>query len=44
MNMLGRAGATGETVDLIIELTVKNKMSLRCRKKGTFFEFFSSDV
>ena len=34
----------GYSIDLIIKLTVKNKMSLRCSEKEKFFRFFSSDV
>ena len=29
---------------MIIKLTVKNKISLRCSKKEKFFKFFSSKV
>ena len=31
------------SIDLIIKRTVKNKMSLRCRKKKKFLKFFSSN-
>ena len=34
----------GYSINLIIKLTVKNKMSLRCSEKEKFFKFFSSDV
>ena len=34
----------GYSIDLIIKLTVKNKMSLWCKKEEKFFKFFSSDV
>ena len=45
--MLARTGAKGEPMatpfDLIIKLTVKNKMSLGCSEKKKFFKFFCSD-
>ena len=34
----------GYSINLIIKLIVKNKMSLRCSEKEKFFKFFSSDV
>ena len=34
----------GYSIDLIIKLTIKNKMSLRCSKNGKFFKFFLSDA
>ena len=40
MKMLARTGAKGETMDLIIKLTVKSKMSLRCSKKENFLSSF----
>ena len=34
----------GDSINLVIKLTVKNKMTLRCSKKEKFFKFFFSDV
>ena len=34
----------GYSIDLIIKLTIKKKMSLRCSKIRKFFKFFLSDA
>ena len=48
MKILARTGATEElhnySIDLIIKLRVKNKMSLWFSKKEKFFKFFFGDV
>ena len=44
MKMLARTGTLGYSINLIVKLTVTNKMNLSCSEKEKFLKLISTDV